>query len=411
MSRVLIGVLAVVVSTGCGVGAPAATARVRSSLGADTAQFNFEGGQQAWTKTGAKISSLALTTSPVFLGNQALRVNIAAANKSGGAQYVSVDTTADLAGSAVTFHVFVPAGCALASVQAFTDDAAPNPRRWNGARFPASALTFDGWNELVVAVPAGAAQVQSMGVEFVFSGPWTGAITLDSIGWPEPPAAADGGGGGPDGGVTGTLRVMPLGDSITEGVNGGYRNVLWDKLTGHACSLDYVGSVYDPYAYCPDKDHEGHPGYTIGGIAAEVDGWLGAKDPNFVLLMIGTNDIAWWCATTPAQLGVDHDRLVGQILARTPNAWVLVASIPPITSQRIKPNNWDRAQLGRELNAEIKKHADERAASGQRVRFVDVYSVLTLQDLYDGVHPTLEAHGKIAGAWYDVMVPQLDCQK
>ena len=65
---------------------------------------------------------------------------------------------------------------------------------------------------------------------------------------------------------------MPLGDSITLGVNGGYRNGLWDRLAAAGKTIDYVGSQFDQYAKTPDKDHEGHPGFTIGNIAASTDG-------------------------------------------------------------------------------------------------------------------------------------------
>jgi hypothetical protein len=42
-----------------------------------------------------------------------------------------------------------------------------------------------------------------------------------------------------------------------------------------------------------------------------------------------------------------------------------------------------------------------RVAAGQRVRFVDVNSVLTTADLYDGIHPTEAAHAKVAQVFLD----------
>jgi len=44
---------------------------------------------------------------------------------------------------------------------------------------------------------------------------------------------------------------------------------------------------------------------------------------------------------------------------------------------------------------------DARAAAGQSVRFVDVNSVLTTADLYDGIHPTEAAHAKVAQKFLD----------
>jgi lysophospholipase L1-like esterase len=205
------------------------------------------------------------------------------------------------------------------------------------------------------------------------------------------------------------LRVMALGDSITEGVNGGYRNRLYEGLTEAGCGINYVGSRYDPYAVCVDKDQEGHPGFTIGDIEDRVEGWLAGYQPDYVLLMIGTNDIAWWTAQSAAEIADHHARLVDKIRAARPNAWVIVGSIPPIVSKTIAPNGVDRAQLGRDLNAEIKTRIEARIAAGQQVRFADVYSALELSDLYDGVHPTQAAHAKVAEAWLKAMLPVTAC--
>jgi hypothetical protein len=46
---------------------------------------------------------------------------------------------------------------------------------------------------------------------------------------------------------------------------------------------------------------------------------------------------------------------------------------------------------------------DARAAAGQRVRFVDVNSVLTTADLYDGIHPTEAAHARVAQKFLEGM--------
>lgn len=213
--------------------------------------------------------------------------------------------------------------------------------------------------------------------------------------------------GGPIGPSGGTIEIMPLGDSITLGVNGGYRNGLWDRLFTAGKTIDYVGSQVDPYAVTPDKDHEGHPGFTIGNISASADSWLSAKTPDYVLLMIGTNDVAWWCAQTASQVADQNALLIDQILTDLPNAWVVVGSIPPLSSSIIQPNNVDRAQLGVAYNAELLLRVQTRIAAGKHVRFADVYASLTVADLYDGVHPTQAAADKVAQVWYDALVPIL----
>lgn len=197
--------------------------------------------------------------------------------------------------------------------------------------------------------------------------------------------------------------IMPLGDSITLGVNGGYRNNLYTGLQQNNCGVSYVGTQSDQYTRVADKDHEGHPGITISGVASSVNTWTASTQPNIVLLMVGTNDTAWWTAENADQIGARHNALIDQLRVARPNAWIFVASLPPQASKIILPNNVDRAVLTQQLNSVIRRNVDARVAAGQRVRFVDVYSALTVADLYDGIHPTEAAHAKIAQKFLDAM--------
>jgi lysophospholipase L1-like esterase len=190
--------------------------------------------------------------------------------------------------------------------------------------------------------------------------------------------------------------IMPLGDSITLGVNGGYRNNLYTGLQQNNCGVSYVGTQSDQWTRIADKDHEGHPGLTIDNIAGSVNAWTASAQPNIILLMAGTNDTAWWTAENADQIGARHNALIDRLRTARPNAWIFVASVPPQAPAIIKPNNVDRAVLTQQFNAVIRKNVDSRAAAGQRVRFVDVNAVLTTADLYDGIHPTEAAHAKIA---------------
>jgi lysophospholipase L1-like esterase len=59
--------------------------------------------------------------------------------------------------------------------------------------------------------------------------------------------------------------------------------------------------------------------------------------------------------------------------------------------------------LTQQFNVVIARNVAARVAAGQRVRFVDVNSVLTMADLYDGIHPTEAAHAKIAQMFLDAI--------
>lgn len=206
-----------------------------------------------------------------------------------------------------------------------------------------------------------------------------------------------------DGPLQSCARIMPLGDSITLGVNGGYRNNLYTGLQQNNCGVSYVGTLYDPSTRVADKNHEGHTGITINDAAANVNAWLAATQPQIILLMIGTNNISSFTNENADQIGARHNALIDQLRSARPDAWIFAASIPPQSSVLVPPNNVDRAVLAQQFNAVIRKNVDARVAAGQRVRFVDVNSVLTTADLYDGIHPTEAAHAKVAQKFLEVI--------
>src|SRR4029077_13656207 len=72
----------------------------------------------------------------------------------------------------------------------------------------------------------------------------------------------------PGGQLRSCTGIMPLGDSITVGVNGGYRNDLYTGFRQTDCGVSYVGTLSDPNTRVADKNHEGHAGLTIGDIAS-----------------------------------------------------------------------------------------------------------------------------------------------
>ncbi len=213
------------------------------------------------------------------------------------------------------------------------------------------------------------------------------AVAAGLLGVPSGPAAAESNGG---------VRVMPLGDSITEGtqIPGGYRNGLWQRMAAAGYRVDLVGSQFNGPPGLGDHDHEGHPGWRIDQIDAAVTGWLRTTTPRTVLLHIGTNDILQNrdVAGAPRRLST----LIDRITAAAPAADVFVATIIPLASPA-------QENAARGFNATIPAMVQSKVAAGRRVHLVDMHSALTTADLIDGVHPTANGYDKMAARWFTAL--------
>jgi lysophospholipase L1-like esterase len=190
-------------------------------------------------------------------------------------------------------------------------------------------------------------------------------------------------------------RIMPLGDSITDGyeIPGGYRIELWRLLEARDFSVDFVGAERNGPDSLPDKDHEGHNGWRIDEIHRWVRLWVPKYRPDVVLLLIGTNDMwqQYHVANAPARLGA----LVDEIHALRPAANILVSTLPPsaLFNRRIA-----------KYNAAIRQVIRRRAAAGRFIWLVDAGGRLTPADLADGVHPNAVGYRKLAQAWGAALV-------
>jgi lysophospholipase L1-like esterase len=190
----------------------------------------------------------------------------------------------------------------------------------------------------------------------------------------------------------GGVRVMPLGDSITDGYNvaGGYRIDLWQKLAAGGYRIDFVGSQSNGPSSLGDHDHEGHSGWTIAQIDANIVSWLRSTTPRTILLHIGTNDMFNDAAGAPQRLST----LLDHIAATAPNADVFVAQIIP-RSGADSPV--------RTFNAAIPAIVQSKVSAGKHLHLVDMFTPLTLSDLADGIHPNAGGYAKMATVWYNAL--------
>jgi len=211
-----------------------------------------------------------------------------------------------------------------------------------------------------------------------------------------------GSGGSLDLGVDNKLQIHTIGDSITEAP--GWRARLYYGLNEDGVETDFIGSSSDQYPESPEIENDGHGGFTTGDILGGVDGWLaGILKPELTIIMIGTNDMAWWTVEPMADVVSRINDIINKVIANAPQGHVIIASIAPQGGgdlpTTVVPNGRDRTTLVNELNAGIANLVSQRQTSGDSIDFVNVNAVLTTVDLYDGIHPNDAGHVKMGNAF------------
>ena len=221
-------------------------------------------------------------------------------------------------------------------------------------------------------------------------------------------------------------RIMPLGDSITEGHASGeprqdfkesYRLDLWDQLVNAGYDVDFVGSL-NAGSSIPDfdPDHEGHPGWSDDDILngrpgeGKLTDWLNTFQPDIILLHIGTNDLD----SSPD--GVEA--ILDEIDAFSPNVWVVLALIINLTCCVDTPSCPD-CQETMDFNDNVEDMTLDRInnpgnpAYPDKIIIVDMeaganidYAEQPAGDMWDNWHPYQFGLGyeKMSDVWFDTLI-------
>ncbi len=222
------------------------------------------------------------------------------------------------------------------------------------------------------------------------------------------------------------IRVLPIGDSITVGYTDnprwavpfefGYRAELFKLLKDAGIPMQFVGSSREPWnglwkvptnSPAPDlrllgQDcHEGYGAKATAFVAEHVGGWVRTNRPDFVLLMIGINDIPAGATNAPEHAKSNLRKVADTMAAASPGTHLIVAQTIPYT--RPTPAILDLNQFIRD------SLVPECAARGMRISTVDqCANFLTEQGgctgdpaLYSNGynHPNAEGYRRMARTW------------
>ena len=204
---------------------------------------------------------------------------------------------------------------------------------------------------------------------------------------------------------TGPIRVMPIGDSITEGQNGWntYRYYLWTIIQANGLTVDFVGSrngVLGGNAPNPDfdQDHEGHFSWRTDELldyGFEI--WSVQYPCDVAMIHLGTNDMRE--GRSVGQTLANFTRIIELLRAANPKVVVLLA--------QIIPSSRNNAEI-EALNAAIPGYTQMVSTEESPVIPVDHHTGFSKSaDLRDGVHPNDRGEQKMAGVWFNALAPYL----
>ncbi len=202
------------------------------------------------------------------------------------------------------------------------------------------------------------------------------------------------------------IKIMPLGDSITKGAgssdNGGYRDDLQLSLTSYSVNYNFVGSLSDGSGF--QTNHEGHEGFTSGDILSNVSGWLTTFSPNYVLLIVGANDVTEIAneTLTIANSVNNIEGIVNAIHSHNASTHILISSLTPRTDAL--------DSLTTALSHRIKYIYEDKKAAGYKIHYIGTGEMFRTYDAWgddymeDFLHPNDNGYNVIAKGFFHRMI-------
>lgn len=213
------------------------------------------------------------------------------------------------------------------------------------------------------------------------------------------------------------LRILCLGDSITQSVNitYSYRYHLWKKMVDLDMHVDFIGSMKSCYPEIDtlsgdvyrgrrfDREHEGHWGWQadqILGMEKEIpEGtgsgnlieWLKGYTPDIVLLHIGHNDAG--LGEPPEETAEELKKIILLLQKDNPNVSILLAKVIPTDNPE-----WNNRLSS--LNTAIQQVADDTKTAHLKIFIIDFSEDFNAEtDTFDGIHTNKKGAEKMARKW------------
>lgn len=194
----------------------------------------------------------------------------------------------------------------------------------------------------------------------------------------------------------GPTRIMFVGDSLTVGINGGYRSHIYERLQSDKLSTVFVGPYNDSQNSCTlNMSHAAKRSKRISWVHSNLKKWNDVYAPDVIVLMIGTNDIH---ATGGSGKPFDEMQdLIHMIYSNVDVGIVLILPVPMMVGLEGEVQEFN-AKLDDYISHVHTYSLDE---DSYKVSMLARESSVERKDLArDGVHLKLHSYSKIADQLY-----------
>ena len=196
------------------------------------------------------------------------------------------------------------------------------------------------------------------------------------------------------------INIMPLGDSITQGIhidskNTSYRRELYKLLKYNDFEIDFVGSMKNGSISDFDKDHEGHGGWHANQIQDSIYNWLIKNPADIILLHIGTNDLNK--EESPTIIIQEIDQILSEV-----DRYEEKRNVPVKVVLATLINHLLYIEQTQELNNYITELVKNRQINNDLIILADMNKYLEGTNYYlDNVHPNELGYKKMAEVWLE----------
>ncbi|KAE8138735.1 hypothetical protein BDV38DRAFT_281664 [Aspergillus pseudotamarii] len=179
-----------------------------------------------------------------------------------------------------------------------------------------------------------------------------------------------------------TLRIMPLGASITYGYQStdgnGYRRWLRQQLRHAGWWVNMVGSNPNDTSTMNNNEVEATSGFRVDQFTQEAEKTI-PPQPNLILT------------------GERLDALLTRLFDAIPGTTIILSTLLPIVAER------EVVHFAKYISDQYRQIIAACRQQGQRIILTEMTNFIKIEDLIDGTHLTDFGYKKMALAWWEVI--------